>query len=379
MPISTTLRLCAAECTMARADAVQLRQLRRSAEDVRAVLDQLDAQTPAEHCVRSTKRFSYRVKSLLIEIAQPNGGWVAYAMPTRNISRDGLCFLNSHFVYNGTSCRVTLVSLQDRRVTVAGEVVRCRYLEGTASIYEVGLRFVKPIDVSMFHRSATRSRVLVIDDDPAVGPLITCMLRSGNVDVLHTTSPKDGVETALREPFSMLLLDFEIPDCDAVEVAADLRRRGFAQPIIALTADPSDAVRGKCIHAGCNVWLAKPIDRDSLLAVVDAAREEPLVSTLLDDPAMSPIVDTFVQTLRARVEALRKAAAEGSLDALRTLVTALKGDGGSYGFAPISSAAAEVESTLSRADDVSLHSKLLALCTLCLSARSASVKADPPA
>lgn len=80
-----------------------------------------------------------------------------------------------------------------------------------------------------------------------------------------------GAVTAAMEvqsPFDLVLLDMQMPKLDGYATAKILRKLGFQNPIVALTADAMQGDMNRCIESGCNDYLSKPIDRALLLNLV---------------------------------------------------------------------------------------------------------------
>ena len=115
----------------------------------------------------------------------------------------------------------------------------------------------------------TRKTLLVVDDDPDIADVLAAILADEGYAVA-TGSDGRVLETALADPPDLVLLDFQMPVMDGVEVCQRLRQdpRTRDIPVIFLTATPEPLVRrrlGDCRYDGL---IPKPCDLDELLDTV---------------------------------------------------------------------------------------------------------------
>ena len=118
-----------------------------------------------------------------------------------------------------------------------------------------------------------RARILLAEDGPDNQRLISMMLRKAGADVAVAENGQMAVDRVRLERFDLILMDMAMPVMDGYTAARTLRELGVDIPIVALTAHALAGEREKCLAAGCNAYLTKPIDRPDLLAQIRALLE----------------------------------------------------------------------------------------------------------
>ncbi|UEA46328.1 response regulator transcription factor [Collinsella stercoris] len=117
---------------------------------------------------------------------------------------------------------------------------------------------------------ASRQRILVVEDDPAVRNLVTTALGLHGYDVERAETGELAVmEAASRNP-DLIMLDLGLPDIDGVEVISKVRGWS-AVPIIVISARTEDSDKIGALDAGADDYLTKPFSVEELLARVRAS------------------------------------------------------------------------------------------------------------
>jgi signal transduction histidine kinase/HPt (histidine-containing phosphotransfer) domain-containing protein/ActR/RegA family two-component response regulator len=216
-------------------------------------------------------------------------------------------------------------------------------------------------------------RVLVVEDGPDNQRLFQTQLASMGIAVTLASDGEAGAKRALLaveegKPFDLVLMDMQMPVLDGYEATSLLRNSGYRNPILALTAHAMSGDREKCIRAGCDGYLSKPLRRESLIEElyryltpvepeVTASRRvlEPLLSEFASDACIAPMLKDFVKGVAAQIAEASELARTGERKKLGALAHQLKGAGGGYGYAAITDSAGRLEKL---APDASLESLL---------------------
>jgi CheY-like chemotaxis protein len=267
-----------------------------------------------------------------------------FAVPTRNLSAAGMSFLHGGFVHIGTKCMVQLISTHGAWQNVDGAVVRCRLLSG--HFHDVAIKFTENVEPGDFAASARKCRVLLAEDDELSARLAMYYLQQLSAEVDRAKDGQEAVQLAKANRYELILMDVEMPLLDGLAATQLLRKEGYSGIIVAVTAMTQAGDMERCILAGCNRYLAKPLQRDSLANLVALLKKEPLISTLQDNPALHSLVRQFVAELPTDVRAIEDALARQDYDQLQRTARALKAKGAGYGFDPITDAARRLEDAL---------------------------------
>jgi CheY-like chemotaxis protein len=115
--------------------------------------------------------------------------------------------------------------------------------------------------------------ILVIDDDNRNIFALSAVLRSKGYQVLTAPSARDGI-TLLRkdQDIKVVLLDMMMPDMDGYEALGIIREDEALKDkkVIAVTAQAMVGDREKCLEAGADEYVSKPVDVDFLLQLIDS-------------------------------------------------------------------------------------------------------------
>lgn len=112
-------------------------------------------------------------------------------------------------------------------------------------------------------------RVLLVEDSVDNQELIRHYLAKTGAQIEIAGNGREGVSRASASEHDIVLMDIQMPEMDGYEATETLRRDGYRKPIIALTAHAMVEFRRKSLQVGCTDHLSKPIDRQSLITMIE--------------------------------------------------------------------------------------------------------------
>jgi CheY-like chemotaxis protein len=197
--------------------------------------------------------------------------------------------------------------------------------------------------------------VLLVEDNEVNQAVAVAMLRRHGYSVDVVENGREALDAVASTPYAAVLMDCQMPVMDGYTATAELRRRengGDHVPIIALTAHAVDGERERCLAAGMDDFLAKPVRADELVATLERLIEprllDPIALQQLQDAVgneamVARIVDMFFAQATTHLDAIMRAVAAGDADTASRCAHSLKGGAATVGAVGVARIAREVE------------------------------------
>ncbi|MEO5377875.1 MAG: response regulator [Magnetococcus sp. DMHC-6] len=284
--------------------------------------------------------------------------------------------------YGGTGLGLTITRLLVERMNATLHV---QSTPGQGSTFWVALTFplAEPPDLSTQKQKEPQikevpknKQILLVEDDPINRDVVTAMLERLGITPKIATHGAEGLEKMVHTPFDLILLDCQMPGMDGFTVARKFRsweesQSGRRTPVIALTAFAMSEDRQKCLAAGMDDHIAKPVSlavlRDTICRWSQPSclnqqkkgaksktknkfqanlSDSPIDTTLLQKELgrhFDRVLQTFTSLLPERSTALKKAIQEENLQEIERIAHMLKGSAGQFGATQMHKLACDLE------------------------------------
>jgi PAS domain S-box-containing protein len=227
-------------------------------------------------------------------------------------------------------------------------------------------------------------RVLLAEDHPVNQKLAVRLLEKQGHSVVVAGDGEQALAALARQPFDLVLMDVQMPGVDGFEAAARIRKNeqgtGRHIPILAMTAFAMKGDRERCLQAGMDGYVAKPIQSQELFKTIDvllppdraafalppaeeakheeisadgeiADREQALARVGGDRDLLRELAGLFLDDLPNQLAALREAVKTCDRAVMQRTAHTLKGAVGTFGARPAFEAALRLE-TMARNGDL---------------------------
>ena len=204
-------------------------------------------------------------------------------------------------------------------------------------------------------------RILVAEDNATNQKLVTTLLEQRGHRVVVAPNGRDAVARSAEGSFDVILMDVQMPEMSGLDATAAIRAReretGAHVPIAAMTAHAMTGDRERCLEAGMDAYLSKPLRPAELFATIDglvaarptshvAARDRSRTEAGPEDTALDAaaliasfggnrtlvreVIDVFLADCPAQLERIRQAVRARDAPALSAAAHAFKGSAGLF-------------------------------------------------
>ena len=166
--------------------------------------------------------------------------------------------------------------------------VLCRVLTGTTGAEAVPALVTR----HTIREQSTSLSILVVEDNVVNQRLIARLLDKRGHRVAIAPNGRDAVQAVEKERFDLVLMDCQMPEMDGFEATALIRKRqkesGRHLPIIALTAGAMQGDEERCLAAGMDYYVSKPIKLEELFSAIEKAVARPTATSDTEDAVLNP-------------------------------------------------------------------------------------------
>lgn len=213
--------------------------------------------------------------------------------------------------------------------------------------------------------SPLNGHILVVEDNPSNQALINVLLKRMNLTLDIADDGCQALDKVSKTTYDAILMDMQMPNMNGYEATAAMRKKGIKTPIIALTANAMSGDAEKCLQAGCDSYLSKPVKQQILYETLreylekdseNSPAEKPgkntsalnpdIVSEIESDSELIKVVELFVEDIPDTLRRFQDCIDRGNIDQFRQLTHQYKGASGSAGFSVLCEKLSKLETEI---------------------------------
>jgi len=279
------------------------------------------------------------------------------------------------------------LALCRRIVNAMGGQIGVRSEAGQGSTFWFTARLGRVSSTSATETEPRRAgRILVVEDNTVNQKVAVAMIESLGYAAEAVGNGLEAVEACSGQVYDAILMDCQMPQMDGFKATAFIREReGLTHhtPIIALTASVTAEDRQRCLSAGMDDYLSKPVPREALATAlrkwIATAAPPPRAEVANASSSLAPghplrvleahagpralaeVIDVFLQTIPRRLDDLRQAHKRGDSEAIRAVAHSLKGASAQIGARGMADLCVQIDAAVRASEQSTLGHLLTAL------------------
>ena len=211
-------------------------------------------------------------------------------------------------------------------------------------------------NIPFINKSYVHARILLAEDNEDNQHYISTLLKTTGADFEIAQNGQEALQMAQQGDFDLILMDMQMPVMNGLDATKQIRKNSFNKPIIALTANYSNADIKTYLQAGCTAHLAKPIERKLFFETIEKYLDTEYTSTIHAfnssneadsfDKEIAEALQMFINRLPGMFTAICEKYESRNIDQLKEFVHDLKGTSGNFGYDELFSVSQQMDELL---------------------------------